>query len=77
MDWNDLLAAFSIYLILEGLVPFLSPTTFKNFLQNMSVMPDSTLRYVGLGSMVAGVVLLSIMNQLIVLRHDALMVNHP
>ena len=60
LDWDDLLAAFAIYLILEGLVPFFSPSGFRNFMQNMATLKDSTLRNVGLGSMVAGVMLLYI-----------------
>ena len=58
MDWGDLLAAFALYLILEGLVPFFSPAAFKRFMQNMLSMPDSVLRSFGLGSMIAGTVLL-------------------
>ena len=58
LDWHDLLAAFALYLILEGLVPFFSPSAFRNFLQTMSTLGDATLRKIGLGSMVAGVVLL-------------------
>ena len=58
LDWNDLLAAFALYLILEGLIPFFSPQSFRNVMQNLVEMKDSTLRNVGLGSMVAGVVLL-------------------
>jgi uncharacterized protein YjeT (DUF2065 family) len=60
LDWDDLLAAFAIYLILEGLVPFFSPSAFRNFMQNMATLKNSTLRNVGLGSMVAGVILLYI-----------------
>jgi uncharacterized protein YjeT (DUF2065 family) len=58
LAWEDLLAAFALYLILEGLVPFFSPAAFKRFMQNMMALPDSALRNVGLGSMVAGVILL-------------------
>jgi uncharacterized protein YjeT (DUF2065 family) len=58
LAWEDLLAAFALYLILEGLVPFFSPAAFKRFMQNMMTLPDSSLRSVGLGSMVAGVILL-------------------
>ena len=59
LDWQDLLAAFSLYLVLEGLIPFFNPGAFRRFMQGMSDMPDSTLRYVGLASMVVGVILLS------------------
>ena len=60
LDWGDLLAAFAISLSLEGLVPFFSPSAFRNFMQNMAMLKESTLRNVGLGSMVAGVILLYI-----------------
>ena len=60
LEWKDLLAAFAIYLILEGLIPFSSPGGFKRFMQNMLTLPDSMLRNIGLGSMIAGLVLLYI-----------------
>ena len=60
LDWQDLLAAFALYLVLEGLLPFLNPAAFRRFVSAMSELSDSTLRNVGLGSMVAGMVLLYI-----------------
>ena len=32
MDWNDLWAAFALYLVLEGLLPFLNPGGTKRTL---------------------------------------------
>ena len=58
MNWSDLLAAFALYLILEGIIPFLNPSGFKNAMRNMIELPAEKLRKVGLGSMLAGVVLL-------------------
>ncbi|WP_423907390.1 DUF2065 domain-containing protein [Candidatus Spongiihabitans sp.] len=58
MNWEDLLAAFALYLILEGLTPFFSPAAFKRIMQNLITVPESALRNIGLGSMVAGIVLL-------------------
>lgn len=58
LDWNDLAAAFALYLVLEGLLPFLNPAGMKRVLATLSGMPDSTLRGVGLASMIAGCVLL-------------------
>jgi len=58
MNWSDLLAAFAIYLILEGLLPFANPGGFKKFMSQMIEMPDRKVRNVGLASMIAGVVLL-------------------
>ena len=58
MNWNDLLTAFALYLVLEGIIPFASPQGFKNFMRQMTELPDRKLRNIGLGSMIAGVVLL-------------------
>lgn len=60
MNWNDLLAAFALYLVLEGIIPFVSPSRFRQFIQNMSRISDEKLRSVGFCSMVAGVILLYI-----------------
>ena len=58
MDWNDLLTAFALYLVLEGIIPFINPAGFKRFMAGMSEMAEATLRRVGVASMVAGVLLL-------------------
>jgi uncharacterized protein YjeT (DUF2065 family) len=60
MEWNDLFAAFAIYLVLEGLLPFLSPRGWKQSLEQITKLTDSQLRMIGLGSMIAGVFLLAI-----------------
>ncbi|HEY5809153.1 MAG TPA: DUF2065 domain-containing protein [Povalibacter sp.] len=58
MNWTDLLAAFALYLVLEGILPFLSPQTMKRFMLTMANFADQQLRIWGLLSMVAGLVLL-------------------
>ena len=58
MNWTDLLAAFALYLVLEGILPFLSPQTMKRFMLTMANFGDQQLRIWGLLSMVAGLVLL-------------------
>jgi uncharacterized protein YjeT (DUF2065 family) len=58
MDWSDLWAAFALYLVLEGLVPFANPGGMKRALAQLSRLDDRTLRVAGLLSMVAGAVLL-------------------
>ena len=45
-------------LVLEGLMPFISPATFRRYLQQLLGMPDQVLRNVALGMMVAGALLL-------------------
>jgi uncharacterized protein YjeT (DUF2065 family) len=58
MDWNDLWAAFALYLVLEGLVPFANPGGMKRALAQLSQLDERVLRAVGLLSMAAGALLL-------------------
>lgn len=56
MNWGDLLAAFALVLIIEGIIPFISPRGYKNTMQQLTAMPESTLRSIGFGLMLVGVV---------------------
>jgi uncharacterized protein len=58
MNWSDLLAAFSLYLILEGVLPFLNPQAMKRIMSLFSQLADKQLRVWGFISMSAGVALL-------------------
>ena len=58
MEWTDLLAALALYLVLEGVLPFVNPQAMKRFLATMANFTDQQLRIWGLLSMVAGLVLL-------------------
>jgi uncharacterized protein len=56
--WQDLIAAVSLVLVLEGMLPFLNPARFKQSLAMMIQMNDGALRGIGLASMVLGLILL-------------------
>ena len=58
IDWQDLAAAFALYLVLEGLLPFLNPGGVKRVFASLIQLPDATLRVVGLAGMLAGLLLL-------------------
>jgi uncharacterized protein YjeT (DUF2065 family) len=60
MNWSDLLAAFALYLILEGLLPFLSPKRWQEAISMLAGMSENQLRIFGLVSMVAGALLLAV-----------------
>jgi len=49
-----LLAALSLMLVVEGLLPFLSPTVWRQLFARMLAMSDGQIRFVGLTSMVIG-----------------------
>jgi uncharacterized protein YjeT (DUF2065 family) len=59
MNWSDLLAAFALYLVIEGLLPFISPRNWKQSVELVAQLGDRQLRIFGLISMLAGVVLLA------------------
>jgi len=56
--WGNLLDAVALLLVLEGIMPFLSPSSVRRLLARLNELGDHALRVAGLASMVAGVVLL-------------------
>ena len=58
MRWADLFAALALYLVLEGVLPFLNPRAMKRVLTTMVTLSDRQLRLWGLASMLAGALLL-------------------
>lgn len=56
--WAELLAAFGLMLVLEGILPFLSPGSFRQTLHRMIQLEDRVLRLAGLASMGLGLVVL-------------------
>ena len=58
MDWQDLMAALALVLVIEGLIPFFSPNGYKSMVVQMAAMPENTLRIVGLVLMIIGLGLL-------------------
>jgi uncharacterized protein YjeT (DUF2065 family) len=58
VSWSDLGAAFALYLVLEGIFPFVSPEGLKRRLLAMAQLENRSLRIYGLVSMVVGLGLL-------------------
>lgn len=58
VDWSDLAAAFALYLVIEGMLPFLSPQRMKRAMAALGELPDGQLRAAGLVAMAAGLALL-------------------
>ncbi len=56
--WQSLATALCLVLVIEGLMPFLVPGRWKRMLASITLISDRQLRLAGLGSMVAGTVLL-------------------
>jgi len=58
MNWSDLLAAFALYLVLEGIMPFLNPAAMRRAMHSFASVGDGVMRIARLVSMVIGAVLL-------------------
>ena len=59
--WHELLIAVALVMVIEGVLPFLSPRTVRQLLLQMADMNDRALRLAGLASMILGVVLLYVL----------------
>lgn len=55
---KTLLTAIALVLVIEGILPFLVPMLWREAFRRMTEMSDGQIRFVGLSSMVAGVLLL-------------------
>ena len=55
---TTLLMAFALMLVIEGLLPFLAPTLWRDAFRRITQMSDGQIRFFGLTSMLAGIFLL-------------------
>ena len=53
-----LLMALALMLILEGVLPFLAPNLWRDTFRRITQMSDGQIRFVGLSSMIVGLLLL-------------------
>jgi len=53
-----LLTAVALMLIIEGVLPFLLPAIWRDAFRRLTEMSDGQIRFVGLSSMLAGLLLL-------------------
>jgi len=60
MSWQIFFASLALVLVLEGLLPFLSPQFWRRSIYQMLAQSDTVLRIIGLSSMVLGALLLFI-----------------
>lgn len=60
--WENFLIAIALMLILEGILPFLSPQTWREAFRKMIEINDHQIRFIGLTSMLVGLMLLLIVS---------------
>ena len=52
------LMAFALMLIIEGVLPFLAPSVWRDTFRRITQMTDGQIRFFGLTSMLVGLLLL-------------------
>jgi uncharacterized protein YjeT (DUF2065 family) len=60
--WHDLMTAFALLLIIEGLLPMIAPKFWQRAMQELSSGNPQLIRIGGIISMLAGAVLLQFLN---------------
>jgi uncharacterized protein len=58
MNWTELLTAVALVLVLEGMLPFVSPRKYREMVAEISRLGDNHIRTVGFVVMIVGVVVL-------------------
>lgn len=56
----NFLLAFALMLVFEGLLPFLAPKVWRDTFRRITEMTDGQIRFIGLTSMLVGVVVLMV-----------------
>jgi uncharacterized protein YjeT (DUF2065 family) len=55
---QNLLTAVALMLVAEGLLPFVAPASWRNIMRRIGAMADGQIRFFGLASILAGLLLL-------------------
>jgi len=54
------LLAFALMLVIEGVLPFLAPSLWRDTFRRVTQLSDGQIRFFGLASMLTGLVLLAL-----------------
>jgi uncharacterized protein YjeT (DUF2065 family) len=60
--WDTLFSALALMLVFEGLLPFVSPTRWRQVFEQATRLSDGQLRFLGLSSMLGGLLLLLVVS---------------
>jgi len=55
---GEILTAVALVIVIEGLLPAISPATYRKAAAQLAGLPDKSIRYTGLALMVFGALLL-------------------
>lgn len=58
MYWKEILTALALVFVIEGMLPFISPARYRRMVVEITQLSDNNIRNIGLGVMIAGLLLL-------------------
>ncbi len=58
MYWTEILTALALVLVIEGMLPFISPRKYRQMVAEITRLSDNNVRNIGLAVMIAGLLLL-------------------
>lgn len=58
---STLLSALALLLVIEGIMPFVAPRVWRETFRKATELSDGQLRFIGLTSMVIGVLVLTVL----------------
>jgi uncharacterized protein YjeT (DUF2065 family) len=58
MYWSEILTAIALLFVIEGMLPFVRPSRYKQLVAQIIRLSDNQLRTYGLTAMIAGLLLL-------------------
>ena len=58
MFWTEILTALALVLVIEGMLPFVSPSRYRRMVAEVTRLSDNNIRNIGLVVMIAGLLLL-------------------
>ncbi len=57
-NWQQFGVAIALVFVIEGILPFVAPQQWREWVRQVAALSDSNLRLFGFGSMVVGLALL-------------------
>ncbi|HMN83204.1 MAG TPA: DUF2065 domain-containing protein [Burkholderiaceae bacterium] len=54
------LTALGLVLVIEGLMPFVSPGAWRDTMQRLTRLRDGQIRFIGLAALIVGLLLISV-----------------
>ena len=58
MYWTEILTALALVFVIEGMLPFISPTKYRQMVAEITRLSNNQIRNIGLVVMIAGLLLL-------------------